>query len=108
MLLTPFTADAEDERTQKFVATYQEKFNEIPNQFAADAYDCIYAIYQAFNAAGCKTSDSAEDICDALVAQFNTMSFSGLTGANMTWADGKVDKAPAAVVIKNGVYVDAG
>lgn len=108
MLLTPFAADAPDEATQSFVKAYQEAYGEIPNQFAADAYDCIYAIYQAFTAAGCKTSDSAEDICDALVAQFNTMSFSGLTGANMTWADGKVDKAPAAVVIKNGVYVDAG
>ena len=108
MLLTPFAADAPDEATQSFVKAYQEAYGETPNQFAADAYDCIYAIYQAFTAAGCKTSDSAEDICDALVAQFNTMSFSGLTGANMTWADGKVDKAPAAVVIKNGVYVDAG
>ena len=40
--------------------------------------------------------------------QFNTMSFSGLTGQNMTWKDGQVDKAPAAVVIKDGVYVSAG
>lgn len=108
MLLTPFAADAPDEATQSFVKAYQEAYGETPNQFAADSYDCIYAIYQAFTAAGCKTSDSAEDICDALVAQFNTRSFSGLTGANMTWTDGKVDKAPAAVVIKNGVYVDAG
>ena len=40
--------------------------------------------------------------------QFNTMSFSGLTGQNMTWSAGQVDKAPAAVVIKDGVYVSAG
>ncbi len=37
MLLTPFSADAEDEMTQNFVAEYQERFGEIPNQFAADA-----------------------------------------------------------------------
>ena len=37
MLLTPFNADAEDEKTQAFVKTYQEKFGEVPNQFAADA-----------------------------------------------------------------------
>ena len=36
MLLTPFAADADDEATKKFVTTYQEKFNETPNQFAAD------------------------------------------------------------------------
>ncbi|MBQ5901377.1 MAG: ABC transporter substrate-binding protein, partial [Clostridia bacterium] len=39
MLLTPFTADAEDEKTQNFVKKYKEKYGEVPNQFAADAYD---------------------------------------------------------------------
>ena len=44
MLLTPFNADAEDERTKSFVSKYQEKYGDVPNQFAADAYDCVYAI----------------------------------------------------------------
>ena len=30
MLLTPFSADADDERTQTFVATYQEQYGETP------------------------------------------------------------------------------
>ena len=107
MLLTPFAADAQDEATQNFVNTYVEKFGEVPNQFAADAYDCIYALYQAFTASGMSTSDSAADICEAMIAQFSSMSFSGLTGANMTWTDGMVDKAPAAVIIKDGAYVAA-
>ena len=47
MLLTPFNATSEDERTAKFVATYQENYGEVPNQFAADGYDCMYAIYEA-------------------------------------------------------------
>lgn len=108
MLLTPFAADAADAATQSFVSSYQEAYGETPNQFAADAYDCVYAVYQAFNATGLGTDASAADICDAMCAQFNTMSFSGLTGQNMTWKDGQVDKAPAAVVIKDGVYVSAG
>ena len=108
MLLTPFAADADDAATQSFVKSYQEAYGEIPNQFAADAYDCVYAIYQAFTATGLDTSASTADICDAMREQFNTMSFSGLTGQNMTWKDGQVDKAPAAVVIKDGVYVSAG
>ena len=107
MLLTPFAADAQDEATQNFVSTYVEKYGEVPNQFAADAYDCIYALYQAFTASGMSTSDSAADICEAMIAQFSSMTFSGLTGADMTWTDGMVDKAPAAVVIKDGVYVAA-
>ena len=41
MLLTPFVADAQDEKTQAFVSDYEEKFGETPNQFAADAYDAM-------------------------------------------------------------------
>ena len=108
MLLTPFAADSQNEATKDFVAKYVERFGETPNQFAADSYDAICAIYTAFNATGLSTSASTEDICDALIAQFSDMSFSGITGENMTWKDGMVDKAPAAVVIKDGVYVDAG
>ena len=108
MLLTPFAADAADQATQSFVSSYQEAYDETPNQFAADAYDCVYAVYQAFTATGLGADASTADICDAMCKQFNTMSFSGLTGQNMTWKDGQVDKAPAAVVIKGGVYVSAG
>ena len=47
MLLTPFAADAKDEKTQAFVTAYEEAYGDTPNQFAADAYDVVYAIYQA-------------------------------------------------------------
>ena len=47
-----------------------------------------------------------EAICDAMVAQFTSMTFDGLTGASMTWgSDGTVSKLPNAVVIENGAYV---
>ena len=106
MLLTPFSADADDERTQNFVATYQEQFGETPNQFAADAYDAVYILKTALETAGCTPDMSAADICEALVPVMTTISVDGLTGAGMTWsADGTVSKAPMAVVIENGVYV---
>ena len=105
MLLTPFSADAQDDLTKNFVPKYQEKYGEIPNQFAADAYDCIYAIYQACKTAGVTADMSAADINAKLKEQFNTMTFSGLTGENMTWTDGYVSKSPKGMVIENGVYV---
>ena len=108
MLLTPFSADATDEATQLFVAKYQDKTGIVPNQFAADAYDVIYAIYQACNAGNVTADMSASEINAILVEQFTTMSFDGLTGAGMTWAaTGEVSKAPMAVVIENGAYVSA-
>ena len=106
MLLTPFSADADDERTQTFVATYQEQFGETPNQFAADAYDAVYILKAALEAAGCTPDMSAADICEALIPVMPTLSVDGLTGAGMTWdASGAVSKAPMAVVIENGAYV---
>lgn len=106
MLLTPFSADAEDERTQNFVKKYNEPHGEIPNQFAADGYDAVYVIYEAIQAAGVTSDMSAEDICEALVAAMPAIAVDGLTGQGMTWkASGEVAKAPMAVVIQNGVYV---
>ena len=106
MLLTPFSADAENELTQNFVKTYQEKHGEVPNQFAADGYDAVYILYQALEAAKCTTDMSVEELCEALVAIMPTITYSGLTGEGLTWnAEGEVSKDPLAVVIENGVYV---
>ena len=106
-LMTPFDANASDEATQSFVAKFKEKMNGlVPNQFAADGYDVIYALYDAMNAAGITGTESASDICTALEAQFATMTVDGLTGSGMHWDEnGMISKAPAAVVIENGVYV---
>ena len=108
MLLTPFSADASDDLTKKFVSTYTEKFGETPNQFAADGYDCVYAIYEACKAQNITSDMSAQDICEKLVKQFTDPSFkvNGLTGADMTWsATGEVSKEPKGMVIKDGAYV---
>lgn len=106
MLLTPFSADATDDLTVSFVTKYQDKYGEVPNQFAADAYDCIYALYQACTAANITPDMTAEQINDLLIAQFPAMTFNGLTGNDVTWAtDGTVSKSPKGMVIQNGVYV---
>ena len=106
MLLTPFSADAQDERTQNFVKSYQEAFGDTPNQFAADAYDAVYILKAALEAAECTPDMSSTDICEAVVAVMPTLSVDGLTGAGMTWdASGAVSKDPMAVVIENGTYV---
>jgi len=105
MLLTPFAADAQDDLTVKFVASYKEKYNEVPNQFAADAYDAVYAIKAAAEKADVKPSMSASEICDALKASMTQITINGLTGENMSWeASGEPNKAPKAVIIKDGAY----
>ena len=108
ILLTPFNTDAQDEKTKSFVSKYNEKYGEAPNQFAADAYDCVYAIYQALTESGVASDASASDMCDALIAQFTSPNFvfDGLTGEGMTWSEsGEVTKSPKGMVIENGAYV---
>ena len=108
ILLTPFNADADDDATSKFVAKYKEKYGEIPNQFAADAYDCIWALYDALKDEDISTDISASELCDILMAKFTSadFKFDGLTGDGMTWDNtGAVSKSPKGMVIKNGAYV---
>ena len=106
MLLTPFSANSEDPATQSFVKAYTEKYGVEPNQFAADAYDGVYIVKAALEAAGCTDDMSAPEICEALIATMADLSVDGLTGKGMTWnAEGEVSKAPLAAVIENGQYV---
>lgn len=105
MLLTPFSATSEDEATVNFVTAYKEANNgEIPNQFAADAYDVIYAIKLAAEDAGITPDMSNEDISAALSASMLNIELDGLTGTAKWTEDGECDKAPKAVVIKDGAY----
>ena len=105
MLLTPFAADAQDEKTQDFVSKYEEKYGETPNQFAADAYDGVYAILAACEQGGVTADMDASAVCDALKAAMTQISVDGLTGEGMKWeATGEVNKAPRAVKIQNGAY----
>ena len=106
ILLTPFNADATDERTKNFVAKYQAKHGEIPNQFAADGYDCVYAYKEALELAKATPDMDAETICAKMIEQFTSMTFNGVTGENVKWAsNGEVTKDPKGMIIKDGAYV---
>ena len=105
MLLTPFNADATDEKTQNFVTKYQELYGEVPNQFAADAYDAVYIIKAAMEEANVTPDMSASDICDAMEGVMTQIKVDGLTGSNMSWTeDGEPEKDPKAVQVVDGAY----
>ena len=105
MLLTPFAASSQEEKIQSFVKQYVAAYGEEPNQFAADAYDGVYALYAASQNGGINGETSPEDACEMLIEQFATLQVSGLTG-ELTWATtGEVTKTPAVYVIQDGIYV---
>ena len=106
MLLCPFAASSPDEMTQKFVAAYEAKFNDTPIQFAADAYDCVYALKDAADLAGITSDMSAADCCDKLIEAMQKLEYNGLTGTSTWDASGAVTKQPKVYMIKDGAYTE--
>jgi len=103
MLLTPFSAD--EESSKDFTAAYEAAYKIQPNQFAADAYDAVYAIKAAAEQSGITPDMSISDMCEKMKVAMTEITIDGLTGAGMTWnAAGEPNKAPKAVKIVDGAY----
>lgn len=96
LMLTPFAADNPAENVQSFVKKYQEAYGATPDQFAADAYDAIYAIKAAVEKAG-STSGAA------LASALTSLTVEGVAGT-MTWgSDGNTNKPASAILYYDGV-----
>ena len=107
MYMAPFVATSEDEQVKSFVTKYETQFGETPNQFAADAYDCMYVVKAAIEKAGATPDMDASAICDALKTAMTEISYDGITGKEISWeATGEPNKAPMIVQIKDGVTVE--
>lgn len=98
IFLTPFLASSDDPATQAFVKEYEEKYNAIPDQFAADGYDGIYIIAAAMEEA--QSTESAD-----LIAAMTEIEVDGLTGFMTFTADGEPNKEANFAEIKNGEYI---
>lgn len=107
--LSHFNATSENEKVQHFVTEYAKQYEKrYLTQFAAAAYDCVYAIYDAMKSYEAGGTEIALDIspsalCDILkgVFQSDSFKFSGVTGTEITWhEDGTVNKAPDKYIVK--------
>lgn len=98
--ITPFDVNSTDETTKKFVEAYKAEYNRAPDQFAADGYDAIMAIFEAMKKANVSdVTISAADLSKILVDTITSDSFAlkGATGT-MTWdKTGACAKVPQIV-----------
>lgn len=98
--ITPFDVNNESEASANFVKKYKAAYNDDPDQFAADGYDAVYAIFYAMEKAGVKDPTiSPSDLCDAVVKAITASDFSydGATGS-MTWDEsGACSKKPIII-----------
>ena len=104
-MLTPFAADDTAADVVSFVAAYKAAYNTVPDQFAADGYDAVYAVKAAIEQAALTSSDTS-DFNTRIVAAMTKIKVDGVTG-DMTWtADGETTKDAKILVVKDGVAVD--
>ncbi len=105
MFLSPFTPTSEDPAIQEFVSAFKDAYGSTPNQFAADAYDGIYAIKAAMEKSDVKADMEASEICDLLKKAMTEITITGVTAKELTWeASGEPSKAPMVVKIADGDY----
>lgn len=102
--ITPFDAESNDENVKSFVDAYKAKYDgAIPDQFAADGYDAVMAIFEALKKADVKDANlSVSEFCELISATLSSGDFSlnGVTG-KMTWnSDGVPTKTPQIKEIK--------
>ncbi|MDE6729042.1 MAG: ABC transporter substrate-binding protein, partial [Oscillospiraceae bacterium] len=101
--LTPYSATAKDEKAVKFTEAYRAKFPDAddPIQFAADGYDCVYAIKAALEKADIKdTNIDASELCNKLKEAMTEIEYKGVTGDSKWTTDGEVTKNPKVMQIK--------
>ena len=85
--ITPFYENSDDPHVASFVSAYKEKYGCLPDQFAAGAYDAVYAIYEAMRENDIDDADiSPEELSEILVRTFTSSDFEvqGVTG-DMQW-----------------------
>lgn len=98
--ITPFDVNSTDAKVKAFVDEFKAKYSDTPDQFAADAYDGVYIIFNAMKTAGVNNVKVDPAVLgDALISVVASKDFSytGVTGA-MTWdASGACSKEPVIV-----------
>ncbi|MGM9551923.1 MAG: ABC transporter substrate-binding protein [Clostridia bacterium] len=98
--ITPFDVNSEDATVSAFVAAYEAKYGSKPDQFAADGYDAVMAIFEAMKAAGVDDVTIAPEVLCEMVKTAITaegFTYTGATGT-MSWdASGAATKVPVII-----------
>jgi len=98
-LASSFFPEDSAPQVKNFVDAYKAKYDEVPNMFAAQAYDAAGLIVEAIKAAG--DNPSRQSVRDALL---NIQDYPGVTGKTTFDENGDVVKDMVNLVIKDGLY----
>ncbi|MGX7406619.1 amino acid/amide ABC transporter substrate-binding protein, HAAT family (TC 3.A.1.4.-) [Aerococcus urinaehominis] len=98
---TPWFPDRDSDKVRDFNANYEAKYGKKPDQFAAQSYDAIYLLYQAWLDSG-KTQDRAA-FRDALA---NIDTIEGVTGDFKFTEKGDPEMAVQVLKIEDGQFTE--
>lgn len=105
-VMSPYASTSPEEKSAKFTKAFQDKYPDVTvNQFAADGYDCVYALKLAMEKTNITdVSMSASEFCDKIKAAMTQIELDGITGKTKWTADGESEKAPQVlqIVVENG------
>lgn len=100
--ITPFDANSSDSTVKKFVDAYKAEYGTTPDQFAADAYDAVMALFEAMKKADIKDAKiSSKDLAVKVAEVLSSadFKFKGATG-EISWnAAGEPTKVPQIVTL---------
>ncbi|PZE19712.1 ABC transporter substrate-binding protein [Paenibacillus xerothermodurans] len=100
VVATPFSPEKKDEHVQKFVKSFEAKYNKKPDQFAAQAYDGLYTVAQSLLKTG--KAEDRQALRDEL-AQLKD--FNGVSGKLSFDEKRNPIGEPVVVMVKEGKFI---
>ena len=98
----PFLPTSQDERTQNFVTSFEERYGTVPDCWAALAYDAVGIVAEAVGEVG----PDRRAIRDYVAAMDSKeKAYDGIAGLTYFNADGDCMKPLVVAVVKDGVFV---
>jgi branched-chain amino acid transport system substrate-binding protein len=93
-----FSVEDKSPLVQDFVQKYKQKYNAVPDAFAALGYDAMKLLADAITRAGSTDSDKLRDAIQ------KTQNFPGVSGKITIGADRNAQKSAVIITIKDGAY----
>ena len=109
LIATTFASDGESRLMQNFVSAYTDSYQSVPDRYAADAYDAVYAVAEALKKAGITPENVDDaDFNKKMVSAMTKISVNGVAGPVSWTVDGENTRSAAVKVVKNGKYASFG
>ena len=107
LVATTFVPNETSVLVENFVASYAESYGALPDRYAADGYDAVYAVAEALRKAGI-TPDNVDkdDFNKKMVSAMTKITVNGVAGATLWTTDGETNRPTVVKIVKNKVYAD--